>query len=91
VETKRPVKPERLMQEDFFLKKMRENSTQTTSSAVYKHSLSHQTIICRFVLLELAEKPASWPVSMRFYSGKKVQDLPKPVLISRFLRDFHIF
>jgi A/G-specific adenine glycosylase len=89
VEAKRSVKPERLVQKDSRLKKMIAGATQTTSG-VYRHILSHQTIISRFVLLELAEKPALLPKSMRFYSGKKVHDLPKPVLISHFLHDFRI-
>jgi A/G-specific adenine glycosylase len=49
----------------------------------YKHVLSHQIILARFIRIQ--EKTAG--KKKTFYSLKKVAELPKPVLISRFLED----
>lgn len=88
IETGRSVKPETLLQKDAFLKTL--TFTSVTTSTLYKHILSHQTIFSKMTLVELSERPSSLPKSLKFYSFKKIPDLPKPVLISRFLHDFRI-
>lgn len=52
-------------------------------SEEYKHVLSHQVIYARFILL--TTKPKS--KELQFYSLKKIAELPKPVLISNFLKN----
>ena len=59
-------------------------------SKEYKHILSHQTIISRFTVidnddvdLESFAEPA-----LEYYLIQKIHELPKPVLISRFLTDY---
>jgi A/G-specific adenine glycosylase len=56
-------------------------------SRPYKHLLTHQTIHCRFIHLQA---PVDFPLpdkEFSFYSPDEVAELPKPVLISRFLDD----
>ncbi len=52
----------------------------------YKHVLSHQIILARFIVLR--EKTVNRKKA--FYSLKEVAELPKPVLISRFLEDHEL-
>lgn len=60
-------------------------------SAEYKHVLSHQTIISTFIVLEDSSAvPIVFEEEMNYYSPKKIHELPKPVLISRFLDDYNI-
>jgi A/G-specific adenine glycosylase len=49
----------------------------------YRHVLSHQIITARFLI---SRANASQPATT-FYSPRKIADLPKPVLISKFLHD----
>jgi A/G-specific adenine glycosylase len=65
------------------------HSNSVKISGLYKHSLSHQTIYSKFILVEeypknLVKEP------FEFYSAKKINSLPKPVLISRFLADYNL-
>lgn len=90
IEKSRYASPEKLMEEDAFLRSIKKKSATITISGTYKHLLSHQTIISKFVLLKLSKKPSLQQTSSRFYTLKKVKDLPKPVLISRFLYDFQL-
>lgn len=58
-------------------------------SSLYKHSLSHQTIYSKFILVkEYPENLIKEP--FEFYSSKKINSLPKPALISRFLADYDL-
>jgi A/G-specific adenine glycosylase len=50
-------------------------------SAEYKHVLTHQVIFARFAVLESKTR------DHHYFSLKKIADLPKPVLISKFLED----
>jgi len=59
-----------------------------TESKMYKHLLSHQTIMCRFykVLMhkEFKYNPVDW-TDYQLYSKKEILDLPKSILIDRYL------
>jgi A/G-specific adenine glycosylase len=55
-------------------------------SKEYKHILSHQIIHARFRIVEVSSK-FKVPAQARFYSLSQIAELPKPVLISRFLAD----
>jgi A/G-specific adenine glycosylase len=61
--------------------------TTTSISPLYKHVLSHQIIYARFIVLE-AKSISAVNQGHAFYTTKKIAQLPKPVLISRFLNDF---
>lgn len=74
IERKRPVKESSLLREL--------GITKAKVTAPYKHVLSHQIIFARFIVT-----PQSPNTPASFYTFRKVAELPKPVLISRFLKD----
>lgn len=90
VEKKRPHNPEKLLVEDSELKKLTRGKRTVEVSGVYKHVLSHQHIYSRFIRVKLSGKPLVNGSGLKLYSLKKVSELPKPVLISRFLSDYHL-
>ena len=85
VEKKRSTDVEKIISEDVSLKKLSKAQRRVETSNIYKHVLSHQIILSRFVRLELKENPILNGSGLKFYSMKKIAELPKPVLISRFL------
>lgn len=89
VETKRPVDPERLFSENESLKKFRKGKLSEISG-MYKHILSHQWIYSRFIQITLSRDVALNGSGLKFYSLRRVAELPKPVLISKFLSDYGI-
>jgi A/G-specific adenine glycosylase len=89
VETKRPVDPEKLFVENESLKKFRKGKLSEISG-MYKHILSHQLIYSRFIQVVLSQDVELNGSGLKFYSLKKVAELPKPVLISKFLSDYEI-
>lgn len=89
VETKRPADPEKLFAEHESLKKFRKGNLSDISR-MYKHVLSHQLLYSRFVQVSLPQY-FEWKGSeAKFYSLKKISELPKPVLISKFLSDYEL-
>jgi A/G-specific adenine glycosylase len=60
-------------------------------SGSYKHVLSHQIILARFVLIKTGKFLTPKDKNLKFYTFEKIYDLPKPVLISRFLSDHKNF
>lgn len=89
VETKKPADPEKLFAEDESLRKFRKGKLADISG-MYKHILSHQLIYARFIQISLSRDVELSGPGLKFYSLKKVADLPKPVLISKFLSDYAI-
>lgn len=90
MESDKPHKIEKLLQQNLALKHIKKILPDNVSS-VYKHVLSHQTLFATFVELPWDE---NFPVSQlsgvseyKFFSLKKISELPKPVLITRFLKD----
>jgi len=72
-----------LLSKKYFLK------SKDQISKEYKHILSHQKLVVRFIE---AEKMATLKKNrkasgLKLYSKKQVEQLPKPVLISRYLQD----
>ncbi len=87
VERSRPADAEKIFGEDKDLKKLSGRKKISEISNIYKHVLSHQIIYSRFIQLKLSESPTLNGSELKFYSLKRVAELPKPVLISRFLTD----
>lgn len=87
VEKSRTYNPEKLFRENGELKKLSKGKKIIATSGVYKHILSHQIIYSRFIQIKLDESPSVNGSGLKLYSLKKVKELPKPVLISRFLAD----
>lgn len=86
VEKERPTALATLMKGDKLLRSLTKSNPQPFKSEVYKHVLSHQIIFSTFVRLRVNgdKLPAT---EGKFYSPANVAELPKPVLISRFLHD----
>ncbi len=87
VETKRPVKPASLLSESKSLKKMPIEKI----SVAYKHVLSHQQLITRFVEIKtLSSNTLNLLMKkegLKLYSKSQIENLPKPILINRFLKE----
>lgn len=84
IEKDRPAKIDSLANEP--LAKLLLKNNKTVMSDDYKHILTHQTIHAQFIVVPVGSdfKP---PENFSFYSPDQIADLPKPVLISRFLSD----
>jgi A/G-specific adenine glycosylase len=89
VEKSRPVKPEKILEEDG-VKKMFGNDASITISKNYKHILTHQTIFSRFIIVKSDKKIKHVHQSHSFYSLPQIAALPKPVLVSRFLSEHYV-
>lgn len=89
-ERKRSVNPGKILLEDDLLKSVSQEKSTVEISGVYKHVLSHQVIFSRFIRLKTSENITLNGSGFKFYSLKKVSELPKPVLISRFLSDHQL-
>jgi A/G-specific adenine glycosylase len=89
IETPRPRKPERLWEEDKTLKSLNGKIQFHKISPLYKHVLSHQKLLARFIPVKIrhsAVKKAEGKLKMlKFYSAREINRLPKPVLVSRYL------
>jgi len=88
IEKKKPSKINVLLQEEKLVDELKEDTLEI--SAAYKHVLSHQVIIARFILVENKKTISAYKNEFRFYSKSKIAELPKPVLISRFLQDYQL-
>ena len=88
VEKIKPTNPVKLMAQDPLLKKF--NQDDATVSKKYKHVLSHQIIHATFITLSDQKSQAAGTDGLKYYSSQKISDLPKPVLISRFLEDYQL-
>jgi A/G-specific adenine glycosylase len=89
VEKTRPVNPEKLL-EDSDVKQMVRNSGGIQVSRKYKHVLTHQTIFSRFIILKRRNKLNPCKENHSFYSFQEIIELPKPVLVSRFLSEHYL-
>lgn len=59
-------------------------------SKVYKHVLSHQQLFARFILAKIRAgrlNTLEKEFELKAYSGKQIEQLPKPVLVNRYLKD----
>jgi len=90
IESTKPQPVEKLVKGNSMFKHIKKILPENISS-VYKHVLSHQTLFATFIRLPWDENFASISLDhskeYKFYSLKKISDLPKPVLITRFLEE----
>lgn len=84
VEKTRAQNAWKVMAEDALLKKFVKEAEVVSKK--YKHVLSHQIIHATFIIIK-GDAPARELENLKYYSTKKIAELPKPVLISRFLED----
>jgi A/G-specific adenine glycosylase len=87
IERARSSKPEKLLLEYNEFKRL----IPTKISTRYKHVLSHQHLMTQFVWLKVATTKRLNHFmdgnALKFYSKREVANLPKPVLVSRFLQE----
>lgn len=89
IEETKPIKIEKLITRFNSIYSLDVQAKDLVLSDTYKHILSHQVINARFIFLKkVSNNFAKEPFA--FYSAKKIEDLPKPVLISRFLEDYQL-
>ena len=91
VERKRAVKIEKLLEEVAASSKGQFTVDQLEISSSYKHVLTHQIILAKFVLIKSGKFKLPEEQNLKFYTFEKIYDLPKPVLITRFLSDYKNF
>lgn len=86
IETKRPVRPEKLIKSEEYSRWFSQARAIRISKR-YRHVLTHQKIHCRFIHVQAPESFVVQEPALAFYHRPQIADLPKPVLISRFLRE----
>ena len=86
VEKTRPTDIEKIITENDLLRKVKGKKVVKVTG-VYKHVLTHQVIYSRFMQISTGVTPVVNGSGLKLYPLKKVAELPKPVLISRFLAD----
>jgi A/G-specific adenine glycosylase len=89
VEKSKPIKPEKLLQDEN-LNGWLSSKNDVKISKLYKHVLTHQTIFSRFIIIKNKKRPLGIKGNHGVYTLKQVNELPKPVLVSRFLSDHYI-
>jgi A/G-specific adenine glycosylase len=90
IEHVKPVKTQYVIKSLKWLEQTTMKGKAIAISETYKHVLTHQTIFCKFVIIDAAVMPVLADKTSKFYSYAKIAALPKSVLISRFLTD-HTF
>jgi A/G-specific adenine glycosylase len=89
LEETKPIKIDKLVQRFNSKYSLNIKEEDLVLSDTYKHILSHQIINARFIFLKIVSK-SFMNEPFAFYSTKKIEDLPKPALISRFLSDYQV-
>lgn len=85
VETKRAQKAAKVIEQDATLKNLKTKDVK--AFPLVKHILSHQLLSIQFLWIKLEDKSSFSGNELEFYSNKEVKNLPKPIVISRFLED----
>lgn len=89
VERKKAIDPEKLLKEET-VNPWITKAMDVSISKPYKHILTHQTIFSRFIIIKNKKKPVGIKGNHAVYTLKQINDLPKPVLVSRFLADHYV-
>ncbi|MBL7860341.1 MAG: A/G-specific adenine glycosylase [Cyclobacteriaceae bacterium] len=91
LESKRPIRVKDLGRQQKEFKNLEIGSISTT----YKHVLSHQQLITRFVLARIRSSKTTQALKKRYklksYTRQQVDRLPKPILVNRFLKESGFF
>nr|WP_254153088.1 A/G-specific adenine glycosylase [Chryseosolibacter indicus] len=90
IESTKPIRADKVIEKTTALYPIYRVSESVTVSDLYKHVLTHQTIFCKFIIIKTSRNMPAPEKSMKFYSLSKVGDLPKPVLISKFLKKSYL-
>ena len=65
-----------------------ENIKVKTYPNIYKHVLSHQKLFVEFMEITIPKIPKELNEN-QFFSLEEIHELPKPVLIDKFLHEFY--
>ena len=87
IERPRPSSVARLIEHANQVHHLNLKADSVDISAPYKHVLTHQLIVSKFIRVKEQVPAIRVKEPFRFYSSKKIAELPKPALISRFLTD----
>ena len=89
IETKRNQKIESLIEKDELLSKMK----ITNESKLFSHLLSHQKLRVKFIEVRKTfskkEETLAKKSRLEKFSFKKIAELPKPILIDKYLRSLN--
>ena len=87
IETHRKYKPQALMKKDSLLAE----AVMLNESRTYKHVLTHQKLMVRFISVKSPltknHKMVIRKLGMKWVTKEKVEKIPKPILIERFLKE----
>ena len=87
IETLRKQKPATLRQKDQLLIR----STILKESRVYKHVLSHQKLMVRFIKVQVQLTKKREKIirksGMKWFTRNQVEKIPKPILIERYINE----
>ena len=83
IETKKAQSIEKLVEGNEFFKR----STWRGEGKSYKHILSHQHLMARFISVNSITLPQQADKVFKYYSASEIKKLPKPVLILQYLKD----
>ncbi|MCX8492066.1 MAG: A/G-specific adenine glycosylase [Cyclobacteriaceae bacterium] len=83
IETKRNKKVSELLKTDPILKGL----TKTNESKIYKHVLSHQKLVVRFVEMESKKTQILNHSELEWFTDREITKLPKPILIANYMVD----
>lgn len=91
LESLRPLGTTKLLShlEGIFSEKLNTAEIEVTQN--YKQVLTHQVILAKFVIIKVGKFIKPKDKNLKFYTFGQIYDLPKPVLISRFLSDYKNF
>jgi A/G-specific adenine glycosylase len=88
VERNRPLKTEKLLEE---LTDVQFTIDEVEISHRYKHIPHAPNHLAKFVFIKTEKFQLPKDGNLKFYTFEKIYDLPKPVLITRFLSDYKNF
>ncbi|NOS55973.1 MAG: A/G-specific adenine glycosylase, partial [Cyclobacteriaceae bacterium] len=83
IETKRSTRIGELLKTDSVLK----GSTKVNESKIYKHILSHQKLIVRFVEMKSPKTQILKSSELVWFTDREMAALPKPILIANYLAE----
>jgi A/G-specific adenine glycosylase len=83
IETKRNTKVAELVKADSLLKGL----TRVNESKIYKHILSHQKLMVRFVEMKSPKTQILKSAELKWFTDREMAALPKPILIANYLAE----
>jgi A/G-specific adenine glycosylase len=87
IENKKPMRVNSILNEISELKGVGIES----ESKIYKHILSHQQLLTRFLWIKIPQsskiKPLMKQHQLEFHTREEIAHLPKPILITRYLQE----